>query len=345
MVGAQLPPDRPTYQATLPYIQTDHHLRARIPIFYPPASPVPGAEIDRRAYLLDVAYDAPESLRNYIGEVFYPILGARLAEEDLSRRHRTRLSAYVAKRDGLIIQLEENLNDPEALARNAHAGDELEAEAEALRADLVTDAYQWGTWRAWRVDPGLRSVDPELALLREYHALRAGAFFLPALNIDQRAVLQLATNFEQGATIYAPLPAGTRLSINYIPTPEQQERREKARRAIAEGLKVFAEENAQREGQIAQQARDVLGLIMEFLREQAKPGQRPESEWAVEAARLLAAHDQSRRLSKYARYLAATNQPGLSPAQRRLLFGAALRDLDLPLPPGVRRPAGNALDP
>lgn len=506
-ICAQLPPQRTVNQTTLPHTLADHD-RARIPIFYPPVPPLPGAEVDGRAYLVEIAYDAPESLRTYVGEVFYPILGARLAEEDLPRRHRSRLTAYVAEREALLAQLERDLHDARELARTAAAADQLEAEAEALREDLLSEAYRWGAFRSWRVDPALRSADPARAQLREYHVLRAGAFFLPALTIEQRTllwaraaqgpgddaaagqhsdgvrpggtiaflpagaslalppiltpelhqdlrafsfryrqlqdevveavlatdkleaaereavlaglvesqatkfvsleaeaerlrvelarqpqpssfslpdslaeradeflssrdalrrdlsvhmvgirrrvlsykpgaeVIQYAVNFDQGAVLVEPFPAGSHLLISSLALlPEQQERREKAKRAIAEGFKAFAEENKNRETQIAQQARDVLGLIMEYLQEQAKPGQRPESELAVEAARLLAAHDQARRMSKYARYLAATNQPGLSPAQRRLLFGAALRDLNLPLPPGVRRPVGDALDP
>jgi electron transfer flavoprotein beta subunit len=37
------------------------------------------------------------------------------------------------------------------------------------------------------------------------------------------------------------------------------------------------------------------------------------------------------RMDRYATYVAATSRPGLTPAQRRLLFGAALRELSLPL--------------
>ena len=63
---------------------------------------------------------------------------------------------------------------------------------------------------------------------------------------------------------------------------------------------------------------------------------------ALESARRQAALDDFQ--DAYREYRAAVFEPGMSPEQRRLLFGGAIEKLDLPLPRGelqpVRRAAG-----
>lgn len=504
---AQEPPERPVLERVIPSLQAELLGRTRIPFFYPPFAPAPGDEIDEREHLLDIAYDAPEGLRPYVGEIFYPILGARLAENHVPRRHHKRLSDYVAKRNASLEQLFASLADPIARPIDAKSASLLEKEAETIRSDLLTDHYQWGSFRTWKSDSTLRATNPPLAQQRELHVIRAGVFFLPGLSTEQRWLLwayisqrpaddlysttgkdlvrpsgtipflpagaslvlpqtippslhqdlrafshryrqmqveiaevvlaadrleseesraslkqfaerqapalarleaeaehvrvelaklppssepslpqdiaalslelstsraslrrslantlrdirrdtlsykpgaeavEVSGNFSDGVTFDGRRIPERLISITLNPSPEQLGRPQKAREALTAGLKAFAEENASREQEIAAKGRELITHTVAYIGTFEALDQVPNSEKALHAARLLAAHEQSRRLDSYSRYLVATTQPGLTPAQRRLLFGAALRDLNLPLPTGIRRPVRFSIDP
>ncbi len=85
---------------------------------------------------------------------------------------------------------------------------------------------------------------------------------------------------------------------------------------------------------------DVLAYFSPRHRRPADSGPAGEQALAV-----LALNEAAGRMDRYESYVAATVRPGLTPAQRRLLFGQALRDLALPLPAGIRRPINDMSAP
>jgi hypothetical protein len=120
-------------------------------------------------------------------------------------------------------------------------------------------------------------------------------------------------------------------------TPLQTQRYAKQRSALEAVVKHFTRESSAAQQTIERLRGDIFAAAFQAV----FPGRIEGAVTAADLARvtqMLHAAEIAARLPRYADYITATQRPGLAPAQRRLLFAAALRDLALPLPTGVRRP-------
>ncbi len=486
----------------LPSVHTLPRPPSRVPIYYPPAPPDPGSGIDAIPLLLEPNWDAPVELSHYVGELFYPVVGSRLAERDVSRRLRLRLEAHVERRQALVSGLREALAvGAELPPDHAEAVRQLETDAEELRMALLNDNYHWNTYRIWRVGPERTEGSEALVKVREFHLLRAAPFFWPRLSTGQRwliwdYVLQLQAAGDDGVvaepvvrpggTMYF-LPAGAQLRLPWalpedllqelqafavarlgmqrelaatlveadsesgyvqekrikelsrlheevlaglerqaeeirtklaalppekqlvlpaelaerarsylanresyesaradhlrqvrgeilqyrngseqlmwhanfasgtlvpvtslgpglqlqarvIESPVQQGRADRARERLDRAVQEFAVTGAERRLAIEAEGRALFEAALRVVSPETQVEGPVPAELARRTLAILAINETNIRLPRYGEYLTAVARPGLAPEQRRLLFGAALRDLNLPLPAGVRRP-------
>ncbi len=149
----------------------------------------------------------PEDLAEYVGEIFYPMIGSRLFSGSLNSKLDTRLTAYRTKRatllDDLAAVLAAQQNATPAAREQAlrafapqQAGPlaELEAEAESLRRDLIkgglfSDVVDWNSTRNWRLGDKPVAADPVKADA-EFQVARAAAYFQHGLSIEQRGLVR-----------------------------------------------------------------------------------------------------------------------------------------------------------
>lgn len=188
--------------------------------FFPPPPPVYGAALvepppplmKSRAW-----QKAPEDLADYVGEVFYPMLGARIAAKRLSADLERQLHAYRRQRAALLTTITNVLvsheNSPPAerlaalqgLAREQTAAVvALEAEAERLRRELMRGGLfsvtaNWLDSRRWRLgDPSVSR--PPFQADAEHHIIRAVAYYQDGLTLGQRGLLrEMAMEWLRGA--------------------------------------------------------------------------------------------------------------------------------------------------
>jgi hypothetical protein len=213
--------------------------------FFPPAPPPLESEIPVLAPL-DPGPPADPELSGFVGEIFYPFLGVRLAYGELSKAERTQILAY---RDAKVAQQRElrlrilALKDADPGTRQAQlaalaaqqspriAG--LEAMAEKIRSDLrqirvlgvpveFTDLNEKPDWRARAADD--TPSDPA-GIRLEADALRGVAFYQEGLSPDQRYLLfessidlesrvrEQSTGAEPGARLLYFYPETSRIRI------------------------------------------------------------------------------------------------------------------------------------
>jgi len=213
-------------------------------LFFPPVAPPLNTEIPILAPL-DPGPPAPPQLAAFVGEVFYPMLAARLVSEELPRPMRARIVAYRDKKVGIQNELRARLlalkdADPDTresqlaslAAQQGPRIAELETLAEKLREDLrKTGAFGLPIETAGQpeaIDRLISSTketptDPA-GLRRESNALRAAAFFQDGLSLDGRhLLLEAAMEFESPAdplSAAARTDPGTRL-ISFAPGPSR----------------------------------------------------------------------------------------------------------------------------
>ena len=176
----------------------------------------------------------PDELADFVGEIFYPMLGTRLFERSLGKKMEARLVAYATTRAGLLNELESELQrtqhaaaDLRVLALQALAREQtprvlaLEKEAEQLRQDLargglLTSRVDWDFSRNWRLgDPALAA--PSLQSESEFQAARAAAFFHGGLGIEQRGLLlEIAIDSAQKARVARRRTSGTDANLTAI---------------------------------------------------------------------------------------------------------------------------------
>lgn len=179
----------------------------RVPIFYPPVAPAPGAVIDRVRALQQPGWDAPVAGRDLVGEWFYPTFESLVAERILPRAEQTRLDRYRQHRDEALAALRASL-----AARAPPPADtalrELEREADQLGHNLLAQAHRWQTHRRWTLAPSDEVVDPAVRLVREYNLLRAAAFYFEGLSAHQRQLLwEFAVTLGRGVESADQVPA------------------------------------------------------------------------------------------------------------------------------------------
>jgi hypothetical protein len=179
-------------------------------VFYPPLPPIAGQEVP--ATVSVVAYNgreatAPEELAGYVGENFYPALGARLfdAQGKLNSGLEKKLTEYRDRRAAALTDLQNKLTEVERLAPadaerelRAFAAKQdrtlsaLEDTAEALRGSLV-DGGLFGfavnpiDARRWHL--GSATLPPPLTAVAEFYALRDAIYFQDGLSAEQRDLL------------------------------------------------------------------------------------------------------------------------------------------------------------
>lgn len=199
-VRAQVPSSQMTPQGNDPDTFADRSFSRPAFIFYPPIPPPLDRPVVHISPALPPRLTPPPELAAYINEPFYPPLSVRLAKRDLDDALRKRLDAYVAARATLREELHAelartNATEPaarqqalEALARRQRPRiAELEQTAGALREDLITGDYAWGTFREWHLgDKNARGDSP----LEIAQVMRGYAFYQKGLSPAQRRLLR-----------------------------------------------------------------------------------------------------------------------------------------------------------
>jgi hypothetical protein len=202
---------------------TQHFLLSRNPrdlhafAFFPPAPPTLESEIPVLAPLASGPPADPE-LSAFVGEVFYPFLGVRLAYGELSKPLRVEILAYrdaKVAQQGAIHALILSLKDADPAesqaqlaalaARQAPRIAELEAESEKILLQLrqihvlgvpveYTDLIEKPEWRE-RAEADTPSDPAEIRLQAE--AIRGIAFYEAGFTAAQRHLL-----FEESTELY-----------------------------------------------------------------------------------------------------------------------------------------------
>lgn len=218
---------------------------------------------------------------------------------------------------------------------------ELEAEAESLRHALAP-----------YLEPEKPSLPPETVKLATEYLARRQALqeeLRGRLQAERRELLTYAPGLEQ-LRWDSTLPSGGYTIGNYDgpgmlaapavvnETIQQQQRP----RLVAERMNSvtarFAKDMARETAAIEEKRRALFNAAAQALGIEAEGELSPAIVEHVQAElRKIALHS---RRSLYADYHTAVLRPGLTPADRRLLFNSALENLALPLPPAVRRPVG-----
>lgn len=225
------------------------------PVFlFPPVPPPLGAEYHLLGPLL-TRPPAPLELTAYVDELFYPLVGARLIEDDLPAAMRTRIQAYRAAKVALQNELRSRiagLKDADRSERErqlaAFASVQtpqilaLEATAEKIRSDLQSTGL-FGSLagnagsaerNGWHLRVGRNAPATPEDLRLESEGMRGVAFFQEGLSATQRRLLlamavELATaaSSPPGASptpaegwllYFSPEPARIRLVAN-LPAP------------------------------------------------------------------------------------------------------------------------------
>jgi hypothetical protein len=183
------------------------------PVFlFPPVPPPLGSEYPLLGPLVTRA-PAPPELAAYVDELFYPLLGARLIEEDLPRAMWTQIQAYRATK----VTLQNELRSRIAGLKDANPAEReqqlaafaavqtpqivaLEVTADKIRSDLqptglfgslvgnVGSAEKTG----WHLRAGRDTPATPEDLRLEFEAMRGVAFFQEGLSAAQRRLLRAA---------------------------------------------------------------------------------------------------------------------------------------------------------
>jgi hypothetical protein len=202
--------------AHFPGPAVSHYLLTRTPqagtsyVYFPPVPPPLGTDLPLLAPFASGAPPPPE-LAHFVNELFYPMLAARLAADDLPKTLRAQLLAYSTAKVELQSELRsriESLKDADLNARERQLAAlaasqapriaEVWAAAERLRTDLrraglfglpsgnADDAYISGGPLPPERDAPMVAGDLRL----ESEAMRGAAFFQDGLSAAQRELLR-----------------------------------------------------------------------------------------------------------------------------------------------------------
>jgi hypothetical protein len=223
--------------------------------FFPPVPPPLDSEL-RVLPPFAHGIGAPPELAPFVGEIFYPMLAARMADGDLSKGTRARLQAYrtakVALQAELRLQIA-GLKDADPAARDGQLAAfavsqsprifALEATAEKLRSDLQrinllgesADAPTRASEPPARIQPAGPSTGEDSH--REARAVRGAAFYQEGFSPAQRRLLlEAATDLDAQASpgsaavpaapegwllSFSPEPSRIRILAN-LPAPQAQ---------------------------------------------------------------------------------------------------------------------------
>ncbi len=216
-------------------------------IFLPPVPPPLGTELPTlKPVVTGVA--APAGLAPFVSEIFYPLLAARMADDDLPKSLRQQLQIYRVTKEKLQNELWAKLDElkgatpamrEQQLTALAATQDSrilaVEAAAENLRTGLqetnllglVEKDPNWKKNRSWRRWPGKDGSPAEQQQIAE--ALRGAAYYENGLSMAQRRIL-LECAIESGAAatgsngsengwiFFSPATARVRMPAN-LPDP------------------------------------------------------------------------------------------------------------------------------
>jgi hypothetical protein len=188
--------------------------------FFPPGPPPLESEL-RVVAPLEPGPAAPPGLADFVNEIFYPMLAARLADDDLPKGLRAQLLSYREAKVGLQGELRARLlslreDDPAArekqLAELAVVQDPkiraLEATAEKLRTALQrinvlglrAGVPEASANSAGPAPSGQKDETTSATLFRRARATRAAAFYQEGLSPAQRRLLlEAALEFDTQA--------------------------------------------------------------------------------------------------------------------------------------------------
>ena len=225
------------------------------PVFvFPPVPPPLGAEYSLLGPL-GTRTPAPPELAAYVDEWFYPLLGARLIEDDLPKALRAQIQAYRATKVALQNELRSRiaaLKDADPAERERQLGAfalvqapkivALETTAEKIRSDLQPVGLfgsragngDSAEKSGWRLRAGRDAPATPEERWRESAAMRGVAFYQEGLSTAQRRLLLAAaveletaagsppganpTPAEGWLLHFSPEPASIRLLAN-LPAP------------------------------------------------------------------------------------------------------------------------------
>jgi hypothetical protein len=263
--------------------------------YFPPWPPVLDAPLPVSNY---PHLDRGPRLERLILEPFYTPYASRRAAWFGTDEVRSRIDEYLQRRDELLRELREQIENgrrestaimTERLSALASAQapriQELETEAEALRAELVPSglsryffaSLDWDIDRPWRLGVEDRQLPAAETLGFEFKVLRAAIYFQPGLSPEQRRLLREIA-LEVQIETFAPghgtaprqqrpfsfLPEGAQLILPPASTPSLEVRitdfndlknglKQELRTAL---YKMDTRKPAEREAQLQQLARD-----------------------------------------------------------------------------------------
>ncbi|MEO6567568.1 MAG: hypothetical protein ABIO94_02295, partial [Opitutaceae bacterium] len=306
-----------------------------------------GLNSTQRGLLWEISQDL-QTLANDIGEaaptgVFFSPAMARVEfPADLPAAIAARITAYQEKKAALKKELYDGVFADEKASflrgnvlKSRVSGQgpylaEMENAAEEIRRDLAAA-------------PHLMNLRMESPLSPRLTArVAAMAESLTTLRVETQAEIDAiyrATKNDQGPIIlnYAFTAAGLTYDVSFNPprkgrteTAELSRNTQRKMEAATLAMAALANRYGSRFAEIQKESASLRGAIGESLSQPGDPG--------AEAAFGQALFASTAGLAGYADYRIAVLEPGLSPEQRRLFFGHALRELQLPLPPGVLQP-------
>jgi len=197
--------------------RTDFDTPVPRPIFFPPHPPPLGVLIIPST-TTDADDPAPEELKWYVGELFYPALSTRLDEANLGDEHTDLLDGYQVTKNALVAELRDNVypqlkldvdtaqRQIEAFARRQTPQVvELERVGEQLRAEIPSggpfgnNSGDWFRRRYWKLGRGELNRPREDNEFLESQVIRASAFYQEGLSLQQRLLLrEVAIELEAG---------------------------------------------------------------------------------------------------------------------------------------------------
>ncbi len=206
-------------------------------VFFPPVPPPLESDIPVLEPMAP-GPAAPSELSPFVGEIFYPFLGARLAAGDLSKAMRARIVSYRDSKDRLQGEVRSRILASKELSRAEQGRQladlaslqapriaELESQAEKIRLDLLPtnvfgvrlDGPVTGENARWRLRPAGETPTDPAELLKESAAIMDAAFYQDGLSRAQRGLLfeeAIGLQLEARPTTAQPVPGSRLLSFS-----------------------------------------------------------------------------------------------------------------------------------
>lgn len=340
-----------------------------VPIFTPAGFARPETPRPTPSGLHDFA--APDTLALFVGEIFYPVLGTRLADHSLTKKQESRLHAYQERRDALVNEIKDALlalrpKDPttriavleELGGRHAPRIEALEKEAVALRDELMTSRFfekeiNWFTRRIWSFDN--TDINPDDLPVVEAQVIRMAAYYQKGVSVEQRGLFEETAEELKARGRINDFPgdltalADEVFEFGFDPAPGRVRTAPSLSAALKDALDRYTRDNSILKKEIratviahADESEKKRTAAFAAFATQQHAAITALALQAEEIRRMMfppsAPPGAPKRENSAAAFTGriALFQIGLSPAQRRLLFSAGLREIDLPLPAGER---------